>query len=45
VFGGIQFSKKIDTNFEAGIKLRGYFLVTAGTFEAITLTPTLAYIF
>ena len=45
VFGGIQFSKKVDTNFEAGIKLRGYFLVSTGTFEAITLTPTLAYNF
>ena len=44
-FGGVEYSKKIDTKFEAGIRIRGYYLATANTFEAITLTPTLRYFF
>ena len=45
VFGGIQYSKLIDSKFELGIKLRAYYLATANTFEAITITPTLLYRF
>ena len=45
VFGGIQYSKLIDSKFEIGIKLRAYYLATVNTFEAITLTPTLLYHF
>jgi len=45
VFGGIEYSKLIDTKFEIGIKVRAYYLATANTFEAITLTPTLQYLF
>lgn len=45
IFAGFQYSKKIDTKFELGIKVRGYYLISANTFEAITLTPTLSYRF
>jgi hypothetical protein len=44
-FGGVEYSKKIDTKFEVGIRIRGYYLATANTFEAITFTPTLRYFF
>lgn len=42
---GLQYSKFIDTKFELGIKSRGYFLVSTGTFDLISLTPTLTYHF
>lgn len=45
VFAGLSFSKKIDTKFEAGLKLRVYYLASTNTFEAITFTPTLKYNF
>lgn len=44
-FGGMEYSKKIDNKFEAGVRIRGYYLITANTFEAITFTPTLRYLF
>ncbi|MGZ8544597.1 MAG: hypothetical protein ACXWV0_04840 [Flavisolibacter sp.] len=45
VFAGLHFSKYIDKKFELGIKSRVYFLASTGTFEAVTLTPTLTYHF
>ena len=45
VFIGLHYSKKIDTKFELGIKSRLYYLISTGTLEAITLTPTLTYHF
>lgn len=45
VFVGFHYSKKIDTKFELGIKSRVYYLISTGTFEAVTLTPTLTYNF
>jgi hypothetical protein len=45
VFVGFHYARKIDTKFELGIKSRVYYLLSTGTLEAITLTPTLAYIF
>lgn len=45
VFLGAQFSRKIDTKFNLGIKTRVYYLVSTGSLEAITLTPTLSYNF
>lgn len=45
VFIGFQYSKKIDTKFELGIKSRIYYLISVNSFEAITLTPTLTYHF
>ena len=44
-FIGFHYSKKIDTKFDLGIKSRVYFLISTGTFEAVTLTPTLTYHF
>ena len=44
-FFGVHFSKKIDTNFELGIKSRVYYLISTNEFEAITLTPSLSYNF
>ncbi len=45
IFGGIEWAKKIDTKFEAGIKIRAYYLLSVQSFEAITLTPVLTYTF
>lgn len=45
VFAGIQFQQKIDTKIDLGLRIRGYYLVSVQTFEAITLTPTLTYKF
>ncbi len=45
VFGGLHFTKKIDTKIEAGLKIRVYYLISVSTLEAITLTPTLTYNF
>lgn len=45
VFAGIQFKKKIDTKIDLGLRIRGYYLASVQTFEAITLTPTLTYKF
>ena len=44
-FLGFQYSKKIDTKFELGIKSRVYYLISTATFEAMALTPTLVYNF
>lgn len=45
VFAGFSFARPIGERFSLGIKTRGYFLVSTGTFEAITLTPSLRYDF
>ena len=45
VFAGLQYSKKIDTRFRLGLKTRVYYLISTGSFEAISLTPTLSYYF
>ena len=45
VFTGFHYSKPIDTKFELGIKTRVYYLISTGSFEAVTLTPTLTYFF
>ena len=42
---GLQYSKFIDTRFELGIKTRGYFLVSTGSFDLIVLTPAPTYHF
>lgn len=44
-FMGLQYQQKIDNNFKVGVRLRGYYLVSVQTFEAITLTPILLYNF
>jgi hypothetical protein len=43
--GGVDFQKKIDTNVKLGLKIRGYYLISVQTFEALTLTPTLTFAF
>lgn len=45
IFGGFHFQKKIDSKLELGIRVRGYYLISVQTFEALTLTPTLTYTF
>ena len=45
VFGGIHFQKKIDTNFEFGLRIRAYYLISVNALESITFTPTLSYSF
>lgn len=45
LFFGVQYSKKIDSRFELGIKSRIYYLISVQTLEALTLTPTLTYTF
>ncbi|MCM5529933.1 hypothetical protein [Parasegetibacter sp. NRK P23] len=45
VFLGGEYSFKLDTKVDFGIRTRGYFLVSTGTFEALTLTPVLRYNF
>ncbi len=45
VFIGLQFSKKIDTKLDLGIKGKFYYTVSTGSPEAIMLTPTLTYHF
>jgi hypothetical protein len=45
VFGGVHLQKKIDNRFQIGIKVRGYYLISVQTFEALSLTPTLTYKF
>lgn len=45
VFIGLHYSKKIDTKFELGLKSRLYYLISTGTLEAITFTPTFTYHF
>lgn len=44
-FIGLQYSKKIDTKFDLGMKAKFYYLISTGSPEAITLTPTLTYHF
>lgn len=44
-FGGLSYSKKIDTKFDLGLKAKIYYLASVSSFEAITLTPTLSYHF
>lgn len=45
VFLGGEYSFKLDTKVDLGIRTLGYFLVSTGTFEALTLTPVLRYNF
>ena len=45
VFGGIHLQKKIDTNFEFGLRIRAYYLISVNALESITFTPTLSYSF
>lgn len=45
VFAGLSYQKTIGDKFDLGIKTRGYYLISAGTFEGITLTPFLLYRF
>lgn len=42
---GVAWMKQIDTKFYAGIKSRIYFAASTGTFEILTITPTLSYCF
>ena len=44
-FGGLEYSARIDTKFEAAIRMRGYWLVSIGMFEALTFTPVLRFYF
>ena len=44
-FLGVGFSGKIDTKFELGLKARIYYLISTGSLEAISLSPTLSYNF
>lgn len=44
-FFGLQYSVKIDTKFDLGIESRVYYLLSTGTWEAVSLTPTLTYNF
>ncbi len=43
VFASFQYFKKIDTRFDIGLRVQGYYLISVTTFEAISLTPTLTY--
>ena len=45
VLGGLQYEFPIDTRFYLGLKARGYYLLSLGTFELASLTPTLRYRF
>ena len=45
IFGGIKFERKIDSKFYIGFKSNIYFLLSTGTLEAISFTPTLSYHF
>jgi hypothetical protein len=45
IFGGVHFQKKIDTRFELGFRVRAYYFISVQTFEAVTFTPTLTYLF
>ncbi|MEX8546476.1 MAG: hypothetical protein V5804_02640 [Mucilaginibacter sp.] len=45
VFGGFSYTKQIEKRFELGIKARVYYMVSLGSFEAVTLTPSVAYKF
>jgi hypothetical protein len=45
IFAGLGYFKPIDRHFSLGIRSRVYFLISTGTFEAVTLTPALSYNF
>jgi hypothetical protein len=45
VVAGLEYSRPIDAHFLLGLRARGYYLISAPTFEMITLTPTLTYRF
>lgn len=44
-FLGLEYSKKIDSKFNIGLKTRVYYLISTNNLEAISLTPTLTYYF
>lgn len=43
IFAGLSFDKSLGDKFSLGVRARGYFVISTGTFEAITLTPFLRY--
>ena len=45
VYGGVQYLRRIDSRFRAGVKLRVYYLVSVASFETLALTPTLTFSF
>lgn len=45
IFFGGGYSINIDTKVSLGIRTRGYFAISTGIFEAITITPVLRYRF
>lgn len=44
-FLGLEYSKKIDTKFNIGLKAKVYYLISTNYLEAVSLTPTLTYNF
>ena len=40
---GFECSRPIDTRLRLGLRARGYYLASVGTFEMLALTPTLTY--
>jgi hypothetical protein len=44
-FLGIQYQAQIDNHFYLGIRSRAYYVLSANYMEAISLTPTLTYVF
>lgn len=45
VFLGGSWATKIDTKFDLGLQVRGYYLISTESFECLTLSPTLTYHF
>lgn len=45
VFVGIRYDFPIDKHFNLGCQARVYYLISTGTFDAVSLTPTLSYRF
>jgi len=43
--GGVDFQKKIDTNVNLGLRIRGYYMISQRSLEVLTLTPTLTFAF
>lgn len=42
-YAGLGWEHPIDTRLHLGLRLRGYYLVSIGFFEALSFTPTLRY--
>lgn len=45
VLGGVEYSQMVDKKFELGLRVRAYYIFTAGFMECITATPVLRYHF